>query len=147
MSSVVVQKMALGKRQLVLQKLFAPLVGGARPPAFMRPLRSGAVVGLGRDVGGTDFRRLRQPSRIGGVYINYFEIWDELPKEDALFLQKAYMHLDKPSSDRTSDEELLALHCDPLTPNTDAAFIYKRGPHLHVSGNKRDISKAISRCA
>lgn len=39
-------------------------------------------------------------------------------------------------------EEILAIHCDALAKKGEVAFMYKRGPHLHISGNKRDFSKA-----
>ncbi len=52
------------------------------------------------------------------------------------------MHLDAPYGKGTGDEEVLALHCDPMSAASDPSYPYKRGPHLHISGNKRDISKA-----
>jgi hypothetical protein len=109
---------------------------------FFRAGATTTVIGLGRDTFGDELRRARLASRLQNVFVNYFEVWAIQRGGREFLLDKAYMHLDVPFLDGSGDEEVLALHCDPATPNNDPAFAYKRGPHLHISSKKRDISKA-----
>jgi hypothetical protein len=130
------------KRRLSVQKLFKPLVPRNHVRVFLRSGSENVLLGLGQDNFGTSLRSARHPSRVESLFLNYFEIWRS-EKGGALFtLERAYLHLDAPYPDGTGDEEVLALHCDPAIDRSTPSFTYKRGPHLHVSGNKRDISKA-----
>jgi len=69
-------------------------------------------------------------------------VWHSKERGRTFILNKAYFHLDAPLSRGQGDEEVLAVHCDPMITSGEVSFVYKRGPHMHVSGNKRDISKA-----
>jgi hypothetical protein len=109
---------------------------------FFRPGATQVVLGLGNDNFGDQLRSARQASRLDNVFVNYFEVWTVQKGGREFLLDKAYMHLDVPYADGSGDEEVLALHCDPTTPQYDSAYRFKRGLHLHISSRKRDISKA-----
>ena len=129
-------------RWKLFRKTFGPITPNGRVAAFVRPTPTQVVAALGRDGSVSELRQLRHPCRIANIFINYFEIWRAAQEPDQLQLDKAYFHLDTPFSAGRSNEEILSIHCDALITPGEVAFIYKRGPHLHVSGNKRDISKA-----
>jgi hypothetical protein len=124
------------------KKTFGPITPNGRVEAFVTPTATQVVAGLGRDRYARELRQLRHPCRVPNIFINYFEIWQGHTQPQQFVLDKAYFHLDTPLGDGRASEEILAIHCDALAKGGEVAFSYKRGPHLHVSGNKRDISKA-----
>ena len=142
MSRIILTHKAFGKRRLTLEKIFRPLSPSNRVDVFFRSGANQTCIGLGQDTFGTKLRNARHPSRINTVFLNYFEVW--VPKKGGteFSLEKAYLHIDMPLNDGQNDEEVLAVHCDPNATDSEPSFVYKKGPHLHISGNKRDISKA-----
>ena len=140
MAGLVVSADSLGKRRYVIQRYFIPLSDIQHPPIFQRTVGASVSYGLGADPG-ADLRAARYRSRNQRVFLNYFEVWRPQERGASFALEKAYLHLDVPFPSGTGDEEVLALHCEPILPN-QSAYKYKRGPHVHVSGNKRDISKS-----
>jgi hypothetical protein len=142
MTGIVISLRKLKLRRQVLQRIFENIARTTNVTVFFRSSATTTVIGLGPDTFGDQLRRARLPSRVQNIFLNYFEVWTIQKGGREFQLEKAYMHLDKPFPDGSGDEEVLALHCDPVTPQYDPAFVYKRGPHLHVSSNKTDISKA-----
>jgi hypothetical protein len=131
----------VAKRWQRLKKVFGPITPNGHVETFVSPSPTQVIVGLARHPD-TNLRQLRHPTRVSNIFINYFEIWRNLEQSDRFALDKAYFHLDTPLSAGRASEEILAIHCDALAKEGEVAFVYKRGPHLHISGNKRDISKA-----
>jgi|SRR5580700_143707 hypothetical protein len=125
-----------------LKKTFAPIAPNGHVEAFVSTTATQVVAALGRDRYARELRQLRHPCVVPKIFINYFEIWRGHTQPQQFILDKAYFHLDTPLGDGRASEEILAIHCDALAKEGEVAFNYKRGPHLHVSGNKRDISKA-----
>lgn len=141
MPGLIVQADQLPKRRQLIQRVFRPLSPTQHSHVFQRPVGSSVSFGLGGDPG-TDLRAARHRSRNNRVFLNYFEVWRSEQRATAFSLEKAYLHLDVPLPNGRGDEEALALHCDPALASTEQAYMYKRGPHFHISGNKRDISKS-----
>jgi hypothetical protein len=121
--------------------MFRPIARAKNVDVFVQAIAQKVLIGLSNQYI-PQLRDLRCASRVDNVFINYFEVWQDAGGGADFFLDKAYMHLDVPFPDGSGDEEVLALHCDPQTPKADPSFLYKRGPHFHISGNKRDISKS-----
>lgn len=142
MTGIVVSVQKLERRRQVLQRIFRDISKSTNVKVFFRPGATTIMIGLGPDNFGDQARRARLASRLQNIYLNYFEVWTIQRGGREVLLERAYMHLDMPFPDGSGDEELLALHCDPTTPQYDPAFAYKRGLHLHISSKKRDISKA-----
>lgn len=99
------------------------------------------IFGLGAAPGQMNLRTARHRTRVKGVFANYFEIWNSMEGGRKFCLDKAYFHLHFPQPDG-SDDELLALHCDPKTHMSDPIYKYKCGPHLHVAFKKFDFHKS-----
>jgi hypothetical protein len=147
MSGIIIPLRTLERRRQVLQRLFQEISNRSNVKTFFKSGSTAVVLGLGGDDFGEQLRGARQASRVSNVFLNYFEVWTVQSGGREFLLDKAYLHLDVPFPDGTGDEEVLALHCDSLTPQYDPAYRYKRCLHLHVSSKKRDFSKAhISLC-
>jgi hypothetical protein len=129
-------------RWKLFKRTFGPITPNGQVVSFVRSTPTQVVAALGRDRSASELRQLRHPCRVAHIFINYFEIWRVAQEPEQFLLDKAYFHLDTPLNAGRSNEEILSIHCDALVTTGEVAFIYKRGPHLHVSGNKRDISKA-----
>jgi|SRR5215510_923567 len=142
MTGIILTEKKLERRRLALQQVFRAVARSSRVEVFYQYGATSIIIGLGKENFGSDLRRARHPSRISNIFVNYFEVWLAQKGGVQFLLDKAYMHLDIPFADGTGDEEVLALHCDPTIAETDPSYTYKRGPHLHISGNKRDISRA-----
>jgi hypothetical protein len=131
----------LPKRRQTIQRYFHGLSPIQHSQVYQRSLGSSVSFGLGPDPG-PDLRAGRHRSRNGRVFLNYFEVWRVEDRGTMFTMEKAYLHLDIPLVNGVGDEEVLALHCDPALTRGAPAYAYKRGPHIHVSGNGRDISKS-----
>jgi hypothetical protein len=90
----------------------------------------------------------RVPSRLTGLFLNYYETWRAADRDVDLFhLHQAYMHVHIKTGGTARDRQVLSLHCDPSMPESEAHFAYKRGPHVHVEGAEPRIDRAhISLC-
>lgn len=142
MANIILTEKQLERRRLTLQNTFRDIARSSRVKVFFKYGATSAVIGLGNENIGTNYRSARHPSRIENFFINYFEIWSIQSGGARFHLEKAYLHLDSPYSDGTGDEEILALHCDPTIAQQAASYIYKRGPHLHIASNRKSFGKA-----
>ncbi|WP_414473573.1 hypothetical protein [Microvirga sp. M2] len=85
---------------------------------------------------------IRVPTKVDGVFFNYYEVWILVPKTSDYLLERAYMHIHLKKTKDAPDRQLLCLHCDPLLKATDQSYVYKRGPHLHVGGAAPNIDRS-----
>ena len=142
MSEISIKAKSLGKRRITIERIFKPICKAKKIDAFRKSDTEKIILGLGTGDFSTSARDARYPSKVSNLFINYYEVWYPDPSDEMCTLEKAYMHLDMPNHDGTAEEEVLALHCDPAIKKTDPAYIYKRGPHMHISGHKWKIDKA-----
>jgi hypothetical protein len=142
MTNIVLNERQLERRRLTLQSTFRDIARSNRVEVFYKYGTTTAVIGLGNENFGTDYRSARHPSRVENFFINYFEVWSIQSGGARFHLEKAYLHLLSPYSDGTGDEEILALHCDPTILPHEASYLYKRGPHLHISSRRKNFGKA-----
>jgi hypothetical protein len=90
---------------------------------------------------------IRVPTKIDGVFANYYELWLPERQSGRYLLERAYMHIYSKKNSQAQDKQILCLHCDPLIKTSDRSFAYKRGPHLHVIGATPNIDRShISIC-
>lgn len=142
MTSIILGQVELSKRRMAIEKLFKPIARSRRVDVSTRPTPSKFVIALGADTFGTQLRKARLPSKVGHLFINYYEIWVSEDGGVSYSLEKAYMHLDQASQDGRKDDEILAIHCDPCTSRSDAQYPFKRGPHMHISSRIGSLNKA-----
>lgn len=91
--------------------------------------------------------QLRVPSRVPGVFFNYYEVWEPRERGAEFALERSYLHVYHKVSRDTPDKQLLSLHCDPLLDTQVPEHRYKKGPHLHVGGAVPNIDRAhLSLC-
>jgi len=140
MAGILANLQTVNKRRLAIQKLFKPLARSSRVEVFRRSIGSDVVFGLGQNT--PQLRAARHATRHDGIFMNYYEIWNQYDAKASYCLNKAYLHIHMANRNGTEDEELLALHTDPMTPAIDPSFKYKRGPHLHFSKAPGDLSKS-----
>ncbi len=132
----------VASREVALQKLFSPIVQSRNIQVFGRRRHTQLTFGLGPASFGGSLRDARHTTRVRGVFLNYFEIWNSLQGGRTFSLEKAYLHLDIPRSDGTGDDELVAFHCDPSISQAEPSYIYRRGPHLHFPLERYDLNKS-----
>jgi hypothetical protein len=85
---------------------------------------------------------VRVPTRVSGVFLNYYEVWVADTTTTDLLLNRAYMHVHIKRTSEAPDRQILCLHCDPHLDKNDMSFQYKRGPHLHVGGAAPNIDRS-----
>ena len=91
--------------------------------------------------------QVRVPTKVRGLFANYYEVWIPDQRGTTFKMDRAYLHLHRQRHRDDDDVQLLSLHCDPALPTSQPAYIYKRGPHLHVGGASPNIDRAhISLC-
>jgi len=119
-----------------VQKLLKPLVGGkhAVPCCFVaNPSVPGRILsGHPGGSGHTDHRALWFPTFIKTVQCQYFEIWLPSDGEKRWELERAYLSISRVIRQLGKREDILCVHCDPLTKDSDPLASYRKGPHLHV---------------
>jgi hypothetical protein len=82
-----------------------------------------------------------------GTFFNYHEVWVPVRATDKYDLNRAYLHFYIKRGVADAELQALSLHCDPALQATDASYLYRRGPHLHVGGADPSISRAhLSLC-
>jgi hypothetical protein len=75
----------------------------------------------------------RFTTRVPRIRASYHERWLQTDFRQAdFYLERAYLHLYL-RRDLNNEEEILALHCDPNEARSERHFLYKVGPHLHMS--------------
>ena len=139
-TGIVLSESLVGKRRLFVETAFRPIIGSKRVNVFSGNSGTLKYFGLGSQTAPCQLRYARHPTDIARLFVNYFEVWNVIDRKK-FTLQKAYMHIDRASEDGRSDNEILALHADPKL-FTDPAMEYRKGLHLHISGNAIDIRKA-----
>lgn len=85
---------------------------------------------------------IRAPTKLDGVYFNYYEVWVIETKTNEYLLDRAYLHLHLKKTNSAQDAQVLCLHCDPQTSLSDGSTAYRRGPHLHIMGAIPNIDRA-----
>jgi hypothetical protein len=118
-------------------RLLSPLAAPKRrflcPPHFMdrRVVISAALSAT--DSADPNPDQWRFATRIPGIRASYHEVW--LPtdfRQGDFYLDRAYLSLYIRRDERT-EEEILALHCDPNEPASSKHYRYKVGPHIHMT--------------
>jgi hypothetical protein len=75
----------------------------------------------------------RFATKIPRIRACYYERWLTTdPGRGKLYLERAYLHLFI-RREQHSEEQVLALHCDPNEAEANKHFLYKAGPHIHMS--------------
>ena len=75
----------------------------------------------------------RFPTRVSHIRASYHELWVPTDfRQEKFFLDRAYLHLFIRRDERTEDE-IVALHCDPNESASSKHYRYKAGPHVHMS--------------
>ena len=113
-----------------LGRLLRPLTGGRDLPVFQAPGGTGTIFGVGDRNSNQDVREVRVRSRCPGIFMNCVERWDSIAGGRSFCLRNAYLHLFIRVQHDHQEEEIIALHCDPML--TGAEDVYKRGPHIHL---------------
>ncbi len=73
----------------------------------------------------------------------YHEIWESADERLRIYeLYRAYFTLFRVPRRQPKEDDLLALHCDPMIKDSDPHAFYKRGPHLHVIFAGYPLSRA-----
>jgi len=106
-------------------------------PAWQPRSRTGELI-IGLHSGSppqSDYRSWRFPTFVPGIQAMYFELWRLTSKNEGC-LDKAYLSLFRTSRQADSEQELLALHCDPNEPDGADHAVYKQGPHLHMCASE-----------
>jgi hypothetical protein len=73
---------------------------------------------------------------VRGIRAGYYERWSPTDSSRRrYYLERGYLHLFRRvgASRDATEEQVLALHCDPNEPPNTPHARYKRGPHLHIS--------------
>lgn len=135
----------IGPRARDLTRLLRPLVPPPRQ-LFCFPRYLGRELILSIYVGDQPTSinpdEWRFPTRVTTIRASYYEKWkptDE--RQKSFFLEQAYLHLFLRKSSG-AEEQILAVHCDPNSSETDKHFPYKAGPHLHMSAAESPLHKA-----
>src|SRR5262249_40897440 len=85
---------------------------------------------------------IRIPTKVLGIFINYYEVWVSNRASDDYFLDRAYLHVHLKRTNEAPDRQILCLHCDPALEANDQSFVYRRGPHMHIMGASPNIDRS-----
>lgn len=137
----------LATRGNVIRTFLRPIAGRPGGPAWdNRPTATGFIIATHDGAPPTgDYRDWRFATILPGFRGMYFERWLRVgsDRKQIWYLERAYLHLYETIDHVTGQEaEYLCLHVDPNLPNDSAHWIYKRGPHLHVSTARHPIPHA-----
>jgi hypothetical protein len=124
--SVRIEKSDLGRRRQHLLDGLRQLCRGARPNLHQISKRNSTVLLLSKDPT-NDIRRVRFPTRVDRIYMNFFEAWHH--SDNSLILDKSYFHIYH-ADESGSEEECAAIHFAAVA-KTDS--IYEKHPHIHFS--------------
>lgn len=139
------EKDVVGRKSDIVRSL-SPLVD--RSQFDVRQLPHGihytlGVLPKGQAAGAVDNAALtRVPTKIQGIYLNYYEIWSRNAAGDQYKLNKAHLHVHRKRTREDEDKQILCLHCDLLAIPPSAEMDYRRGPHLHVMGAIPNIDRS-----
>jgi hypothetical protein len=83
----------------------------------------------------------RFPTKIPGIRACYYERWFPTDfRRTRLYLDRAYLHLFI-HPEHNTEKQVLALHCDPNEAETSKHFVYKAGPHIHMSTAEHPLDR------
>jgi hypothetical protein len=126
----------LDKRGQEITKLLGPIVPkGQRLACRKRVLNRQVVLSayLGSQPTEAEPDLWRFTTRISRIRASYHERWLQTDfRQEAFYLERAYLHLYLRSG-LNKEDEILALHCDPNEAQSERHFLYKAGPHVHMS--------------
>ncbi len=92
----------------------------------------------------SEFQSWRFQTVAKTVECQYYELWRFSPNQRTAFLDKAYLHLFRKNSNRTTDQ-LICIHAEPYAEHKDdadaVATTYRQGLHLHVSMSVQPLPK------
>src|SRR5258708_4562247 len=137
----------LSQRRPAIIRLIAPLVTD-RNRIEIRQIGGGRTHTIGLVNKGqspltiTSADMVRVPTKINGVFVNYYEVWLLGQQSCEYSLDRAYMHIHLKKTNGAEDKQILCLHCDPLLKSSDLSLAYRRGPHLHVIGASPNIDRS-----
>lgn len=140
----------LSSRGAEVSRVLRAIAKGEKGPVWQPRSRRGEYI-IGVHTGSppqSDYRSWRFPTFVESIYGAYFELWRE-DSENTFYLNRAYLSLLRRPRSASTEQELLALHCDPNEPDDADHAVYKRGPHLHfgtseIPGPHAHI--ALNRC-
>ena len=143
MPSIRIDVASLGLRPQAVEKVLRPLVvepSGTRAPGYVQCERVRAsarrmyILAAHSGVNpSSDYRSWRLSTYRRDFRCGYFEIWkpaDERNRE--YYLDRAYLTLFRVPLGLPQEDDLIALHCDPIIEDTEPHAPYKQGPHLHM---------------
>jgi len=126
----------LDKRGQEITKLLGPIAPkGQRLACWKRLLNRQVVFSayLGPQPTDAEPDLWRFATKISRIRASYHERWLQTDfRQQAFYLERAYLHLYL-RSNLNDEREILALHCDPNEAQTERHFLYKVGPHVHMS--------------
>jgi hypothetical protein len=128
-----------------IARLLAPLAPPSRRIACARRFLNRQTVltaHIGEEPSEPDPDQWRFPTRISGIRASYYEMWQPHQTDKNSFcLTRAYLHLYL-RRERGEESQILALHCDPNEPPSARHYIYKAGPHVHMSAAEDPLDRA-----
>ncbi len=135
----------LAGRGNVIRTLLRPIAGTPGGPAWNNKASATAFVIAAHDGGPptSPYQDWRFATIMPDFRGMYNERWlrTELDRKEIWYLDRAYLHLYE-TIERVQESEYLCLHIDPNLPNDAPHWVYKRGPHLHISAAKHPIPRA-----
>ena len=73
----------------------------------------------------------------------YMEVWRRSSEDDRIYLLAlAYLDISVRNENTKGFDEIICLHADPDANEDDESYLYKRGPHIHVSAATDPIPKS-----
>lgn len=133
----------LSTRPATVKEILHPLVvdpDGKKPPKFIQCERAPSLARrqhiLAVHGGGhtdTNYQTWRFSTYRWDFWCKYYEIWVSVDERSFVYeLNRAYFTLFQVFRRPPREENLLALHCDPIVEDADPHALYKQGPHLHM---------------
>lgn len=128
----------LGQRRPVIQRSLTPLVR-RRVTVRSATERNGRATILHAGDGFPSAKGCRVRSRISGVFISYYEVWEETEDPQIVQIYQMYLNVYRIANEY-DEEELLGLHSDPSEPMNSPHGMYKISPHIHVFAGDQPFS-------
>jgi hypothetical protein len=126
----------LDKRGQEIAKLLGPIIPKGQRLACRKRLLSRYVVlsaylGSQPTEGEPDLWRFT--TKIPSIRASYHERWLQTDfRQEDFYLERAYLHL-YIRRDINNEDEIFALHCDPNEVQSERHYLYKAGPHVHMT--------------
>ena len=137
---------SLAARGNVIRTILSPIAGMPGGPAWNnKATATGFIIATHDGAPPTsDYRDWRFATILPGFRGMYFERWLRVgaDRKEIWYLERAYLNLYETIGHTRQETEYLCLHIDPNLPNDTPHWVYKRGPHLHMSAAKHPIPRA-----